>query len=96
MPLEHFSNKLSLDLKPIAFISHNIGEHMRVKLFMGKELSQRISNILISRDFLYAYVMSINYFSNQMVSPEYVFGSLMILWFLCLHNGFIVVTIQRY
>ena len=50
---------------------------MRVKLCLGKWLSQRISNILINGDFLYNYFMSTKDFSNKIVSPKYVFGSLM-------------------
>ena len=69
---------------------------MRVKLCLGKWLSQRINNIMISGYFLYDYIMSTNDFSNQVVSSEYMFGSLMRLWFFFLSNGSISVTIQRY
>ena len=66
---------------------------MRIKLLLGKWRSQRISNVLISRHFLYDYITPTNDFSNQVVSSEYVFGSLMRPWFIFLHNGSIVITI---
>ena len=47
---------------------------------------------MISGYFLYNYIMSTNDFSNQMVYYEYVFGSMMRPWFLCLCNGSIVVV----
>ena len=96
MPLEHFSNNFPLELYPIAFISNTIGEYMRVKLLLGKRLSQRIRNILISRHFLYDYIMLTNDLSNKVVLFEYVFGPLMRPWFLCFLNGSIVITIHRY
>ena len=69
---------------------------MRIKLLFGKWLSQRINNVLISGHFLYDYVTPTNDFSNQVVSFEYVFGSLMRSWFLLLCNESIVIIIQRY
>ena len=69
---------------------------MRIKLLLGKRLSQRINNVLISEHFLYDYISPTNDFSNKVVSSKYVFRCLMRPWFLCLLNGSIVITIQRY
>ena len=69
---------------------------MRIKLLLGKLLSQKISNVFIGGHFLYDYITPINDFSNWVVFSEYMFGSLMRPWFFCLHNGSIVITIQRY
>ena len=64
---------------------------MRIKFLLGKWLSQRINNVLISGHFLYDYITPTNDFSNQVVSFEYMLGSLMRPWFLaqwlhCYHN----------
>ena len=90
------SNNLPLDLKSITFLSNNISTYVIVKLLFWKWLSQRINNVLINGHFLYDYIMPTNDLSNQVVTSEYVFGSLMRPWFLCLSNGSIVITIQRY
>ena len=63
---------------------------MRIILFLGKCLSQRINNILISGHFLYLYIIPTNDLSNQIVYLEYIFRPLMRPWFLCLRYGSIV------
>ncbi|XP_010687153.1 uncharacterized protein LOC104901298 [Beta vulgaris subsp. vulgaris] len=47
-----------------------VGEKLR------KWLSKRICNIVIRMNFTYPNISSINYLSNQMKSPEYMFGFL--------------------
>ena len=69
---------------------------MTIMLGLGKRLSQWICNIVICGYSAYLNISSINDLSNEMVTPEHVFRSLVWSWFLSLCNGPIIVTIEIY
>ena len=75
--LVHITNNLPLALGPINIVSHIHGPSMTLMLRLWKRLSQWISNIIIFRYSAYLHVSSLNDFSDEMIMPEYVFGSLM-------------------
>ena len=74
--LVHITNNLPLVLGQINIVSNTHGPNMTLMLRLWKRLSQWISNIIICRYSAYLYVSPLNDLSNELVTPEYVFGSL--------------------
>ena len=50
--------------------------NMTLMFWPSQLLSQRISYIVLSRNLAYLHISSLDDLSNEMESPEYVFGSL--------------------
>ena len=75
--LVHITNNLPLALGPINIVSNTLGPSMTLMLRLWKRLSQWINNIIIYRYSTYLHVSSLNDFSNEMITYEYVFRSLM-------------------
>ena len=75
--LVHITNNLPLALGPINIVSNTHGPNMTLMLSLWKWLSQWISNIIICRYSVYLHVSSLNDISDEMITPKYVFGSLM-------------------
>ena len=75
--LVYITNNLPLALGPINSKTNTHGPNMTLMLGLWKRLSQWIYNIIICRYSAYLHVSSLNDFSNEMIAPEYVFGSLM-------------------
>ena len=73
--LVHITNNLPLALGPINIVSNTHGPSMTLMLRLW--LSQWISNIIICSYSAYLDVSSLNDLSNEMIAPEYMFGSLM-------------------
>ena len=75
--LVHITNNLPLVLGQINIVSNTHGPNMTLMLRLWKRLSQRISNIIICRYSAYLDISPLNDLSDEMITPEYVFGSLM-------------------
>ena len=63
-------------------------------LLLRQGLCQWVCDIVISRYSANLHISSLNNFSDQMESSEYMLGSLVRPWFLSLSDGTIVITIE--
>ena len=70
------TNNLLLALVPIRHNPKTEGSNMTLMFWPSKLLGQRISYIVLSRNLAYLHISSLDDLSNEMESPEYVFGSL--------------------
>ena len=71
-----YTNNLSLALVPIGHSPKTEGPNMTLMLWPSQLLGQRISYVVLSRNPAYLHISSLDDLSNEMESPEYVFGSL--------------------
>ena len=71
-----YTNNLPLALVPIRHSPKTEGPNMTLMLWPSQLLGQRISYIVLSRNLAYLHISSLDDLSNEMVSPEYMFGFL--------------------
>ena len=71
-----YTNNLPLALVPIRHNPKTEGSKMTIMFWPSQLLGQRISYIILSRNLAYLHISSLDDLSNEMESPEYVFGSL--------------------
>ena len=71
-----YTNNLPLALVPIGHSPNTEGPNMTLMLWPSQLLGQRISYVVLSRNLAYLHISSLDDLSNEMESPEYVFGSL--------------------
>ena len=71
-----YTNNLPLALVPIRHNPKTEGSNMTLIFLPSQLLGQRICYIVLCRNLAYLYISSLNDLSNEMESPEYVFGSL--------------------
>ena len=67
---------------------------MAIMLLLRKRLCQWVSNIVKCRYSAYFHISSIYYLSNEVITPKYVFGSLVRSRLLGLCDSTIVITIE--
>ena len=63
-------------LVPIGHSPKTEGPNMNLMFWPSRLLGQQISYIVLSRNLTYLHISSLDDLSNEMKSPEYVFGSL--------------------
>ena len=71
-----YTNNLPLALVPIGHNPKTEGPNMTLMFWPSQLLGQRISYVVLSRNLAYLHISSLDDLSNEMESPEYVFGSL--------------------
>ena len=71
-----YTNNLPLALVPIGHNPKTERPDMTLMFWPSQLLGQRISYIVLSRNLAYLHISSLDDLSNEMESPEYVFGSL--------------------
>ena len=71
-----YANNLPLALVPIGYNPKTEGSNITLIFWRSQLLGQRISHIVLSRNLAYLHISSLDDLSNEMESPEYVFGSL--------------------
>ena len=72
-----YTNNLPLALVPIRHNPKTEGSNMTLMFWPSQLLGQRIYYIVLSKNLAYLHISSLDDLSNEMESPEYVFGSLM-------------------
>ena len=89
-----YTNNLPLALVPIRHNSKTEWSNMILIFWHSQLLGQRICYIVLSRNLAYLHISSLDDLSNEMESPEYVFGSLVWPGLLGLCDGPAVITIK--
>ena len=69
---------------------------MVLEFILGEHFRERVCHIIICWHSFHFHIISCYYLPDEMITPEYMLGSLMRPRFLCLCNGSIVVTINSY
>ena len=69
---------------------------MVLEFTLGEHFRERVCHIVICWHSFHFQIITRYYLPDEMITPEYMLGSLMRWWFLCLHNGSIVVTINSF
>ena len=67
-----YTNNLPLALVPIGHYPKTEGPNMTLMFWPSKLLGQRISYIVLSRNFAYLHISSLDNLPNEMESPEYI------------------------
>ena len=70
-------NNLPLALDPIFNISNAHAPYMMIMVLDAKQPHQRVCNVVCGGYSAHLHISSIDYVSDQVESPEYVFGLLM-------------------
>ena len=71
-----YTKNVPLALVPIGHSPKTKGPNMTLMLWPSQLVGQQISYVVLSRNLAYLHISSLDDLSNEMESPEYVFGPL--------------------